>query len=103
MNDVQFKLNETNHGYFYVQNGGEKLAQMVISIAGTHLTVYHTEVLPKAEGQGLAGELLKTMVAYARQHGLQVVPLCPYVHAQFRRHPELYEDIWVKQPSDVNP
>lgn len=102
MNAVQLKLNETNRGYFYIQDGEETLAKMVISIKGTHLTVHHTEVSPKAEGRGLAGELLKTMVAYVRDHGLNVVPLCPYVHAQFQRHPNLYEDVWVKQPTDVN-
>jgi len=95
MNDVQLTVNPKGHGSFFItESDGEKMAEMVISVSGNHLTVYHTEVSPKAQGKGLAGELLKTMVAYARTHQLKVVPLCPYVHAQFKRHPELYNDIW---------
>jgi len=54
----------------------------------------HTEVDPAHEGKGIAHQLLDAMVAYARENKLQVVPLCPFVLAQFRRHPELYADLW---------
>ena len=37
------------------------------------------------------------MVDYARKHDLKVIPLCPYVHAQFKRHPDEYADVWNKQ------
>jgi uncharacterized protein len=40
--------------------------------------------------------LLSTMVDYAREHKLKVIALCPYVHAQFERHPDKYSDIWNK-------
>jgi predicted GNAT family acetyltransferase len=36
------------------------------------------------------------MVDHARKNGLKVIALCPFVHAQFKRHPEQYEDIWNK-------
>lgn len=74
--------------------GEEKLGEMEIAVTEDTLTVFHTEVQPKAEGKGLAKQLLETMVAYAREKGLQVVPLCPYVYAQFKRHPETYADVW---------
>ena len=67
---------------------------MVISIDGNKLTVYHTEVREKAEGRGLANQLLSSMVEYARKNSLQIAPLCPYVHLQLKRHPELYADVW---------
>jgi predicted GNAT family acetyltransferase len=37
------------------------------------------------------------MAAYARGHHLKVIPLCPFVNAQFKRHPEEYADIWEKR------
>ena len=94
MESVQFEINTEGHGRFFIIDGNEPIAKMVIGIAGNDLTVYHTEVLPKAEGKGMAKELLKTMVEYARKNHLKVRALCPYVFAQFKRHPEEYEDIW---------
>lgn len=74
----------------------ERIAEMVIGINGKDLTVYHTEVSSKAEGKGLAKKLLEEMVAYAREKKLSVIPMCPFVHAQFKRHPDQYADLWNK-------
>lgn len=49
----------------------------------------HTEVAPELEGQGIASELVRAALAYAREHGLKVRPLCSYVQAYMRRHPEV--------------
>ena len=97
MEEIKLVLNDKNTGGFYVWDGGEQVGEMVISIDGNDLTVYHTEVAPKAEGRGYAKKLLQAMVDYARTHGLKVIPLCPYVHAQFKRHPDEYADIWDKE------
>ena len=34
------------------------------------------------------------MVEYVRANKLKVIALCPFVNAQFKRHPEQYADIW---------
>ena len=94
MEDVKLELDEKQHGHFHILDGEEQLAEMVVSISNGLLTVYHTEVLPKAEGKGLAKQLLAAMVDHARKNGLKVIPLCPYVHAQFKRHPDDYADVW---------
>ena len=75
-------------------DGNEQLGEMAISINGHSLTVYHTEVSPAAEGKGLGKRLLEAMVTYAREHQMKVVPLCPFVHAQFKRNPDKYKDLW---------
>ena len=97
MDEVKLKLDEKGNGHFFILNGEEQIAEMEISISGDNLTVYHTEVSPKAEGKGLAKKLLATMVDYARKNALRVITLCPYVHAQFKRHPEEYVDVWNKE------
>ncbi|GAB3168238.1 GNAT family N-acetyltransferase [Telluribacter humicola] len=94
MEEVQLILTGKRRGSFVIQDGEELLGEMVLGISSRYLTVYHTEISPKAEGKGLAHQLLTTMVAYAREHSLKVIPMCPYVHAQFKRHPELYDDVW---------
>jgi predicted GNAT family acetyltransferase len=96
MDEVQLRLNEKNHGAFFLMNGAEQLGEMVISISGSNLTVHHTEVATTAEGKGAAKKLLTAMVEHARKNSLKVIPLCAYVHLQFRRHPEEYADIWNK-------
>lgn len=96
MEEVKLILNEKGHGAFTIANDAEKLGEMVISVSGKNVTVYHTEVAAKAEGKGLAKKMLNAMVDYARKNDVKVIPLCPYVHAQFKRHPEEYADIWQK-------
>ena len=93
MDGIELKL-EGGKGAFVIEKDGARIAEMAIGIAGNNLTVYHTEVSDELKGQGIASKLLATMVAYAREHQLKVIPLCPYVLAQFKRHPDQYTDIW---------
>jgi hypothetical protein len=96
MDEVQLSLDEKGHGHFYILEGEEQIAEMEVSVSKDNLTAYHTEVVPAAEGKGFAKKLLASMVDYARKNALQVTPLCPYVHAQFKRHPDEYADVWGK-------
>lgn len=96
MNEPELILDELGRGSFLIKEDGDKLGEMVVAVDEEYLFVYHTEVDPKAEGKGLAKMMLNSMVAYARVHHIKVVPLCPYVHAQFKRHPQDFEDIWHK-------
>jgi predicted GNAT family acetyltransferase len=54
----------------------------------------HTEVSPELEGHGLASRLVAGALDDVRAHELHVVPICPFVSAYLRRHPE-YEDLVV--------
>ena len=94
MNAIELKLNPQKKGSFVIEDGDERLAEMAVGIIGENLVVYHTEVADKLKGQGVAPKLLGEMVDYARKNKLKVVPLCPYVNAQFRRHPDQYADVW---------
>ena len=95
--DVRLQVDEKGHGRFLFYKDETSIGEMVISVAGETLTVYHTEVQPEYEGKGVARQLLEAMVNYVRAHHLNVRPLCPYVLAQFRRHPDQYNDIWLKE------
>ncbi|MFT3955055.1 MAG: GNAT family N-acetyltransferase [Piscinibacter sp.] len=53
--------------------------------------ITHTEVAPELEGQGLAAELVRIALTHARERGLKVRPLCSYVQAYMRRHPEVQD------------
>jgi uncharacterized protein len=51
-----------------------------------HMT--HTEVPSELEGRGIAAALVQAALAHARANGFKVDPLCSYVRAYLRRHPE---------------
>jgi uncharacterized protein len=48
----------------------------------------HTEVPPALAGRGIAAALVQAALDWARAEGLTVRPLCSYVAAYLRRHPE---------------
>jgi predicted GNAT family acetyltransferase len=48
----------------------------------------HTFTPVDLRGRGIAGALVERLVADARREGFKIVPQCPYVVAQFERHPD---------------
>lgn len=74
-----------------------KAGKMDISVSDGKLRVYHTEVDDLYEGKGFAKILLNELVSYAMENHLKIIPLCPYVLAQFKRHPEEYAEVWGKK------
>jgi uncharacterized protein len=62
------------------------------------VALVHTEVDPEYEGKGLAGELVEKALQDLRARGLRVIPVCPFVRAWIRRHPE-YADIVATDPA----
>jgi predicted GNAT family acetyltransferase len=52
------------------------------------ILLVHTEVDPAFEGQGLGARLVAGALGDLRARGRKLVPLCPFVRAYLRRHPE---------------
>lgn len=97
MESVKLDFDDKGNGHFHIDTNNTQLGEMVIDISGNELTVHHTEVLPQAEGKGLAKELFDAMVAYARKEKLKIIPLCTYVLAQLERHPDEYKSVWKRE------
>lgn len=57
-------------------------------LQGGQLLLTHTEVPPALAGRGIAAALVAANLDWARAQGLRVRPLCSYVAAYMRRHPE---------------
>ena len=55
---------------------------------GDVLVMHHTTVPAALEGRGIAAALVAAALAWARSEGLRVRPVCSYVAAYMRRHPE---------------
>lgn len=56
--------------------------------ANSTIIIDHTGVPPEYEGRGIAARLVNQAIADAREQGFRITPVCSYVVAQFRRHPE---------------
>lgn len=52
----------------------------------------HTEVVPEAEGEGVASTLIRAALDDVRRRELKAVPVCPFVARFVMRHPE-YADL----------
>jgi len=96
MENTQVIINASSYGEVRLFSDSVNAGKMDIAVANGKLTVFHTEVSPEFEGRGFAKLLLDQLVSYARENGLKIVPLCPYVNVQFKRHPQEYSDLWFK-------
>ncbi len=73
----------------YVIETPEGIAELSFSVLTPERVIAdHTAVDPALEGRGYARMLLDRFLADAEAEGFTIVPLCPYVNAQAKRHPE---------------
>src|SRR4029077_1691275 len=81
--------------YELMLDGGHAGELIYRDRGGNVVAFLHTEVDPTLERRGLGTALVTGALDDARQRGLHVVPLCPFVAAFVRRHPE-YADLVVE-------
>ena len=89
MNELEIlrEVAETKGRYVIDLPDGE--AELTYSILSPQSIIAdHTGVPKAAEGKGFGKALVERLVADARAEGVKIVPLCPYVNAMRRRHPE---------------
>ncbi len=67
---------------------GKQTAFLAYRVADDLITFTHTQVPPALEGRGIGTTLVKAGVEYAREHGLRIVPQCPFVAEFIRNHPQ---------------
>lgn len=84
MSDVHH--NEAEHRYELEADGGLAIADY--QQRGDTLYFTHTEVPPQMQGKGIAAKLMEGAIADVRARGLKMKPVCSYVVAYVRRHPE---------------
>lgn len=67
------------------------LAVVEYIAAADRLVFSHTEVAKELEGKGVAGQVARAALEYAKEQKLKVLPICPYMAGYIRRHPEWKE------------
>ncbi len=69
-------------------DGHDEAAELTFSkLNETTIIADHTGVPESLRGQGVGQALVERLVADARETGVKIVPLCPFVRAQYSRHP----------------
>jgi predicted GNAT family acetyltransferase len=64
------------------------------------ISANHTGVPDSMGGRGVASALLDYMLEDARANGFRIVPVCPYIRAQYKKHPE-WADLFTTKPGEA--
>lgn len=97
MSDVIIeRIVEGSKGRYLARAGGvDGEAELTYSIASPTLIIAdHTGVPDSMRGMGVALLLATRLVTDARAEGVKIVPLCPFVNAERRKHPD-WADVFV--------
>ena len=74
-------------GQFEIALGNEK-ALLQYRRTDDHITLIHTEVPQASRGRGLGSQLIRAALDYAHFNQLKAIPVCPFVKAYLKKHPE---------------
>lgn len=85
--DYELINNESKHQYeFHLEGYTPKIEYIINNNSEIFLT--HTEVHPALGGRGIGTQLVKKVLEDIKNKELKLVPLCPFVAAYIKRHPE---------------
>jgi len=80
-------INNKEAGHFEVTVDG-KVAYEQYMQSGDTITFIHSYTPPELRGKGIAGELAKFSLEYAKANNLKVIVKCPYITGYLEKHPE---------------
>ncbi|MDJ0995566.1 MAG: GNAT family N-acetyltransferase [Dinoroseobacter sp.] len=79
---------EGSKGRYVLREGGAE-AELTYTISSATLVIAdHTGVPDAMRGTGAGKALVSRLIADARADGFKIIPLCPFVNAERRKHPE---------------
>ncbi|RYY77424.1 MAG: N-acetyltransferase [Comamonadaceae bacterium] len=88
---MRFSDNAAAHR-FELHVDGELAAFSEYNVLKTGLLFTHTEVLPAFEGRGIGSAMARHALDEVRRRSVQAIPVCPFIAAFLRKHPE-YHDV----------
>ena len=89
MNLTDSAIHDNRHQHRFELETDGKLSFVVYqAIDDDTLALVHTEVDPELSGKGIGTRLVEGVLNYVEHHNLKIVPLCPFVAAYLKRHPD---------------
>ena len=90
--DITHK-NSGESGVFLADKAGKRMGYLSYEWASpTKFAILHTVVEEEFQGRGVAKALVNAAVAFARENGYKIMPLCPYAERLFKRDSS-YDDV----------
>jgi uncharacterized protein len=87
-------VNNADEKRFEVQLDDDNIAMIQYMRAGNNIIFTHTEVPEAYGGQGIASKMAHVALEYAKENGLRVQALCPFVKKYVIEHPEYQSITW---------
>ncbi len=95
---IEKEAGDTSGRYVGRIDGIDGEAELTFTVRGPALvSADHTNAPASMRGTGAALALVESMVADARGSGFKIVPLCSYVLAQYKKHPD-WQDVMQEAP-----
>lgn len=82
-------LKHNVHEHQFTLDWHGHIAWVDYEIRGNTWYLLHAEVPAALRGQGVGQALVEKTYAYLREHHIQSVPVCSYIQALVKRHPDL--------------
>lgn len=80
--------NDPENRQFTVEVDGRVAGKAEYRLRGDTYLFIHTEVDPEFQGLGVANRLARWALDDVSEQGRTLVPLCPFIAAYIKRHPE---------------
>lgn len=98
---VNKEMQDAGNGRYFARIAGiDAEAEITFTVPGPGIiSANHTGAPPAMRGTGAAGALVDYMINDARQSGFKIIPRCPYVRAQYAKHPE-WADAFTTKPGE---
>lgn len=84
-----------NKGEWCVEPVGQRLAEMTYSWAGDDkFIIDHTWVDDTLRGQRVGWHFVEQAVAFAREKGVKIIPLCPFAKSVFAKQQQWHDVLY---------
>lgn len=80
--------NNTHRHRFELETDGKLSIVDYQHVDDETLALTHTEVDTSLEGHGVGSKLVEGVLQFVEQNNLKIVPLCPFITAYLKRHPD---------------
>ena len=85
-------IHDSSNNVFRALSHGNELGHLEYRIRSDEsrraVDFFHTFTSPKAQGQGIAGKMVKEGLEWAKRSNYGVIPSCSYVAAYIQKNPQ---------------